>query len=122
MNTLLYVGVGGFTGSVLRYLIGQYMEGKISGEFPFGILLVNIVGCFLIGLVYAFVSRGEVNEGWKFFLATGFCGGFTTFSAFSHDLFSLLKTGHTVQGILYAVLSVVLGLLATILAYSLVKQ
>lgn len=122
MITILYVGAGGFLGSVLRYLIGEYLQGKGTGGFPIGTLSVNIIGCFIIGLVYALASKGQVGTDWKLFLATGLCGGFTTFSAFSNDILLLFKTGNTLQGIIYLSISVIAGVLATISAYSIIKQ
>jgi CrcB protein len=121
MEAILYVGAGGFTGSVMRYLIGQYLQGKATGGFPVGTLTVNIIGCFVIGLVYALASKGQVSSDWKLFLVTGICGGFTTFSAFSNDILVLFKSGNTISGIIYLSVSVIAGILATIAAYSLVK-
>lgn len=121
MTAILYVGAGGFVGSVLRYLIGQYLQGKATGGFPIGTLSVNIIGCFIIGLVYAFASKGHVTTDWKLFLATGLCGGFTTFSTFSNDILLLFKSGNIMQGIIYLSISVIAGVLATIFAYSIVK-
>ncbi len=121
MQAILFVGAGGFLGSVLRYIIAEYVQGKSSNGFPVGTLTVNIIGCFIIGLVYALASKGHVTGDWKLFLATGLCGGFTTFSAFSNDILLLFKTGNFVQGSLYLSVSVVAGVIATLSAFYIVK-
>lgn len=121
MQAILFVGAGGFLGSVLRYIIAEYVQGKSSHGFPVGTLTVNIIGCFVIGLVYALASKGHVTSDWKLFLATGLCGGFTTFSAFSNDILLLFKTGNFVQGSLYLSISVVAGVIATLSAFYIVK-
>ena len=115
MKALLLVGLGGALGSILRYVISLFIGRNVPVVFPLGTLLVNISGCFLIGLFYAMSEKYTgFHPEWKLFLITGICGGFTTFSTYSYDMLVLLKQGATLQFVLYAAGSVVLGLLATI--------
>jgi CrcB protein len=92
-----------------------------TAGFPVGTLAVNIIGCFLIGIVFGLFDRGQISHEWRIILATGFLGGFTTFSAFSNESFMLLRDGHAPLAFAYIAASVILGLSATYLAYLLVK-
>ena len=94
LKTLLFIGMGSFTGGVLRYLISRYVQNFLTPSFPLGTLLVNILGCFAIGLFYGLFERGNLmNPNLKMFLTVGFCGGFTTFSTFMNENFQLIKDG-----------------------------
>lgn len=111
---ILLVGLGGFIGGVLRYLFHLLTGRLFAITFPVDTLLVNISGCFLIGVFYAWSERsGWMSTEWKFFLLTGLCGGFTTFSAFSLESLDMLKQGHYLQLVLYIMLSILLGIGAT---------
>jgi CrcB protein len=114
IKTLLLIGTGGFLGSISRFLTSRYVQNNISSAFPFGTLLVNIAGCLLIGLIYGFSERSSlVTQEWKMFLAVGFCGGFTTFSAFANENLALLRDGNIFHFLVYTGLSVFLGISAT---------
>jgi fluoride exporter len=113
MKIILAIGSGSFIGGVLRYLLSQFIQAKYTTAFPLGTLVVNLVGCFLIGLVFGLVDKGTMTQNWKLFLATGVLGGFTTFSAFSNEALALLRDGHHGYAATYIVSSVVVGLLAT---------
>jgi CrcB protein len=121
MRIILLIGTGGFIGSVARYLLSQFIQSKFLGAFPFGTLSINIIGCFVIGLVFAMADRGNLNLEWRLFLATGICGGFTTFSAFSNETIALLRDGQMPEAFAYIAASVVLGLVATFIGITLVK-
>jgi fluoride exporter len=122
MRAILFVGIGGGLGSILRYTISLFVGKHIPIVFPFGTLLVNISGCFLIGVFYALFARHtHFNPDWRLFLITGICGGYTTFSTFSYDSLILLKQGANLSFILYVLGSVVVGLLATIAGVALFK-
>jgi len=122
MRVILFVGIGGGLGSILRYTISLFVGKHIPIVFPLGTLLVNISGCFLIGVFYSvFARHSNFNPDWRLFLITGICGGYTTFSTFSYDGFILLKQGSVLSFILYALGSVVIGLLATIAGVALFK-
>jgi CrcB protein len=108
------IGFGGFLGSVCRYYSQQFIA-RFSTSFPYGTLAVNIAGCFLVGLVFGFAAKGNVlSPEWRMFLATGFCGGFTTFSTFSYESTQLINNGEYFYLALYIGASVIVGILATL--------
>ena len=121
MKTLLLIGTGGFIGTILRYLLSQFIQSKALSAFPYGTLGVNILGCFIIGIVFALSERTSMHPEWRLFLATGICGGFTTFSAFTNETFGLLRDGQLWYASVYIIVSVVIGVLATFIGYSLLK-
>lgn len=83
-------------------------------SFPFGTFVVNIIGCFLIGVIYGLSERGNyISTEWKMFLTVGFCGGFTTFSTFANENVSMLRDGNFMSFAVYTSFSVFLGLSAT---------
>ncbi|MFZ5628695.1 MAG: fluoride efflux transporter CrcB [Spirochaetota bacterium] len=112
---LLLVGVGGLTGSVLRFLIFRFSSHLSPAWFPLSTFVVNLVGSFLIGLLFALVERSAGLAGTlRPLLMAGFCGGFTTFSAFSLENYQLLKDGQYAAFAAYTAASVLLGLAAVI--------
>jgi CrcB protein len=121
MKLIFAIGAGSFIGGVFRYLLSLLIQSKTTTNFPLGILTVNIIGCFFIGIVFGFFDKGNMSHEWKLFLATGVIGGFTTFSAFSIETFALFREGYAGYVFLYIFASVLLGLLATYGAYLLVK-
>lgn len=113
LRTLLLIGMGGFLGSVSRFLVGQGLHRIFDTVFPIGTMTVNIVGSFIIGVVYSLAERDNlINPEMRMFLAVGFCGGFTTFSSFAFDQLNLLKDNGFLYLSLYMAGSVFLGLLA----------
>lgn len=122
MRLILAIGAGSFIGGVFRYILSLLIQGKAASVFPLGTLVVNLLGCFLVGVIFGFFDRGQLSHEWKLFLATGVVGGFTTFSAFSNESIVLLREGHTQAALLYIFSSVILGLLATYVAYFLARQ
>ena len=121
MKLILAIGAGSFIGGIFRYLLSLLIQAKITGIFPLGTLIVNIIGCFFIGIVFGIFDKGQISNEWKLFLATGVIGGFTTFSAFSIEAFTLFREGYVGYGLLYILTSVLIGLLITYIAYSLVR-
>lgn len=121
MRILLLIGTGSFIGGVLRYSISQIIQTKFLSTFPFGTLGVNIMGCFVIGLVFALSERTNMSPEMRLFLATGICGGFTTFSAFSNETFSLMRDGQLFYASAYITSSVLFGVFATFIGYSILK-
>ncbi len=119
---ILFVGMGGGIGSMARYLFQRWAYAIYPHHFPWGTLMVNIVGCFLIGLFWGmYFSSFERNENWKLFLMVGICGGFTTFSAFTLEGIGLLKEQRLALFFSYVAASVVLGLLATFIGMRLTR-
>lgn len=118
---ILQIGIGSFIGGVLRYLMSLAFQSKFISTYPFGTFIVNIIGCFLIGLVYALAEKGNIGQEWRLVLATGVLGGFTTFSAFSQETFKMLLDGQFLNAGIYIFSSVLLGLIATFLGAAVVK-
>jgi len=122
LRILLFIGVGGFLGSALRFVVQQYTDRLFSTSFPVGIFLINIIGSFLIGIIFGLaLEKNILSDEMRLFLATGFCGGFTTFSAFSFDNLKFLQTADYAQLIAFSGGSVVLGIFAAFLGIWLVK-
>ena len=117
-NQFLLVGLGGFIGSVLRYAVYLLFR---THSFPLGTFLVNIAGSFIIGLIIglSLIKGNFMNEQWRLFLATGICGGFTTFSAFSMENIHLLVEGKIIACLMYICGSVLFGLAAAWFGYKL---
>ncbi len=107
---ILAVGLGGFLGSVGRYFAGVFIQGRMGEGWPAGTFAVNVLGCLLIGAIFVLAERIPLNQEWRLFLAIGFCGGLTTFSSFSFEIFNLLRTGQSQVAFYYVVLSVLFGL------------
>ena len=122
IKNFLIVGLGGAGGSMLRYAVQKFFQVQSTVTFPTGTLLVNIAGCFLIGILWSLVSRSFTwNDEMKLLLMTGFCGGFTTFSAFTLEGIGLLKENRTLLFVIYLTASVVGGLLATFIGIRIAK-
>ena len=117
---ILLVGVGSFFGGIARYLISLAMKG-MGSAFPWATMTANIAGCLLIGILWVVLNRCNASNQLNLLFAVGFCGGFTTFSTFSKESLCLLQAGNYTSFILYALGSVVLGIGAVALGYSLAK-
>lgn len=118
IQKIILVGLGGGLGSALRYVASLGISKHWSGDFPLGTFVVNLSGSLLIGLILGrLLTHQQIGEEWKLFLATGFCGGYTTFSAFSIENVSLLQSGQFTMALIYMAGSVLLGVLTVILGY-----
>ncbi len=118
MKLLLIVGIGGFFGATLRYLVGGLIQ---NGEhsFPYGTLTINIVGSFLFGLVMYFSENLQyMTEETRIFLSIGFLGAFTTMATFSHESMELIEKGQILSLTIYILATVLLSLLAVYLSKS----
>lgn len=121
MKQVLLVFIGGGFGSVLRYLIGKYLNSAESG-IPYGTFAANVIGSLLIGLILGLAAKNNtLSSNQTLLLATGFCGGFTTFSTFAYENHVLLKSGDFMNFAIYTIASFVIGFLAVFFGMYLVK-
>jgi CrcB protein len=121
-RNILLVAIGGCFGSVLRYVISVAVAERAVSSFPYGTLIVNVAGCFLIGLFVALSEKGNIiTPEWRILLTTGFCGGFTTLSTFSYESIRLIQDGELLYLSVYVVASILAGLGATYAGMSLIK-
>lgn len=109
MTMILSIAAGGALGAVLRYLLNGHIMAAWTGAFPLGILAVNVVGCFAMGLFAGGLAANATPE-LRAFLTTGVLGGFTTFSAFAHDAHHLTDIGQSGLALIYVAATVVLAL------------
>ena len=122
MKSLLLVAAGGALGSTGRYLATIYISRHTPLTFPLGTFVVNITGCFLIGILFGlFAKHAVMTTDWRLFLITGICGGYTTFSSFSLESIALFRQGSYTYFLLYIFGSVILGLLATVAGMTLTR-
>jgi fluoride exporter len=109
----LIVLAGGAAGSLARYLVSSAIMNRLGGRFPWGTLLVNVSGCFLIGVLMTLLTeRFQPHPNWRLGLVVGFLGGYTTFSAFEYETYLAVRAGSLMLGILNVSASVILGYLA----------
>ncbi len=108
--SILSVGAGAFIGGVLRYMISVYIKSD-QGRFPLSTFLINLLGSFFLGVIVSYALKEEISPNIKLLLATGICGGFTTFSAFSLEVIQIWQAGQTSIAILYVLASLVGGVL-----------
>lgn len=112
MKQLLLIFIGGGAGSVLRYLVGKLLNNSQTG-IPYGTFVANILGSLLIGLILGFAAKNEaLTQNHTLLLATGFCGGFTTFSSFAYENHVFLKAGDFTTFAVYTIASFIIGFLA----------
>lgn len=113
MKQILFVGLGGAMGSILRYGVNIVTAKYYAASFPLATFIINVVGCFLAGLFFGMLSEDtSAQQQLKLLLITGFCGGFTTFSAFALENVRLMQSGNVVTPIVYTSASIVTGLIA----------
>ncbi|WP_299130446.1 fluoride efflux transporter CrcB [uncultured Winogradskyella sp.] len=121
MKQLLLVFIGGGFGSVMRFLIGKWLNNTETG-IPYGTFAANIIGSLLIGIILGLAAKNEtLSQSQTLLLATGFCGGFTTFSTFAYENHIFLKSGDFTSFALYTIASFVIGFLAVFFGMYIVK-
>lgn len=110
--TVVWVMLAGGLGSGARYLVGQWASYAIGAAFPYGTLIVNLIGCFVLGVVAGLSSSGGWNPEWRAAIAAGFIGGFTTYSGFNHETIALLAGGAAGAAAAYLAVTLLGGLAA----------
>jgi CrcB protein len=114
MKELIYVFIGGGLGSLVRFKLGQWVNAFHNSNFPFGTFTINVIACFVMGFVIGLADYKQLlSPASRLFWAVGFCGGFSTFSAFSRETLALIQQGQNSIMILYILLSVVVCMTAT---------
>ncbi len=121
MKQILLVFLGGGVGSSLRFLLGKWLNSSENG-IPYGTFLANILGSLLIGVILGYAAKTEaLSNNQTLFLATGFCGGFTTFSTFAYENHIFLKTGDFTSFAVYTISSFIIGFLAVFAGIHVIK-
>jgi CrcB protein len=114
LQKYLFIAAGGALGSVARYWVGSTVSGRIGTRFPYGTMVINISACIIIGFTLTyFGKRADLDPAWRFLVAIGFIGAYSTFSTYEWETLSTMRSGAFLLASLYAVGSLVLGLAAT---------
>jgi CrcB protein len=122
IKSLLIVGTGSFIGGAMRYLLSTLMKSVCGQGFPWGTLMVNLLGCFLFGMLFAVFGKSSATDNTLYLLlTTGICGGFTTFSTFANESVQMLQQGNTWGFVGYVATSVVAGLALIALSYGVAR-
>lgn len=122
IKSLLIVGTGSFIGGAMRYLLSTLMKSVCGQGFPWGTLMVNLLGCFLFGMLFAVFGKSSATDNtWYLLLTTGVCGGFTTFSTFANESVQMLQQGNTWGFVGYVATSIVAGLALIALGYGVAR-
>ena len=123
INTSLIIGLGGFIGTIFRFLISSLIEKSFATSFPIGTLLVNLIGCFLIGLVSGYFTQKTGDQTQLFFFLTiGILGGFTTFSAIAIDSQLFIENGEILKMLFYITTQTIVGITLCLIGYNLIKN
>jgi len=115
MTNILFVFLGGGLGSIARYVIGQYLN--TNNGFPLGTMAANILACFVLGVLISMQSKTALSSNQALLLATGFCGGFSTFSTFSAESMKMFQNNQAGLALFYIGISILVGLLAVYLGF-----
>ncbi len=122
VKSILIAGLGGFLGTVFRFLIYRYFQFHYVSGFPWGTFSINIIGSFLIGIFYGISEKGNfMSPEWRIFLTVGLCGGFTTYSSLSNDAFLLLQSKEFFRFATYSGFTFFFGLFAVFLGRLIIK-
>jgi len=122
IKDILIIGIGSGIGGILRYIVSNLSYKYFAPFFPFGTLIVNVLGSFILGIVFFYLSeKSVISPELRLFLGIGFCGGFTTFSTFSLETFNLIRDTEYLLAFGNIILNLFLALIAVILAYWIIK-
>ena len=114
MQKYLFIAAGGALGSIARYWVGSTISGRLGARFPYGTMIINITACVIIGFTLTyFGKRADLSPAWRFLVPIGFIGAYSTFSTYEWETLSTMRSGAFALAALYAVGSLVLGLVAT---------
>ncbi len=120
---VLLVGIGGFLGSIARYLVGTLVAHRYGSAWPYGTFFINITGCFLIGFFMTLTAeRLVVHESWRYLFPIGFVGAYTTFSTYEYETLKLVHSGAWGRAVSYVVASTVVGFAAMWLAVACARR
>lgn len=113
MQKYLYIAIGGALGSIARYWVGSEVSSRIGTKFPYGTFLINVTACVILGFSITYLGkRVELNPAWRFLIPIGFVGAYSTFSTYEWETLSTLRSGAFFLAVLYAVGSLLVGLVA----------
>jgi fluoride exporter len=113
LQKYIYIAVGGALGSMARYWVGSTVADRLGARFPYGTFVINMTACLVIGFAITFLGRrAEFNPAWRYLIAVGFVGAYSTFSTYEWETLSTLRAGAFALAALYALGSLVLGLVA----------
>ena len=113
MQKYVWIAIGGALGSIARYWVGSTVSGRLGSKFPYGTLIINLTACVIIGFVLTYLGRrAEVSAAWRFLIPVGFIGAYSTFSTYEWETLSTLRSGAFSLAALYAIGSLLLGLIA----------
>lgn len=113
MQKYLMIAVGGSLGSIARYWIGSTLSGRLGAKFPYGTFVINMTACVIIGFALTYLGRRtEINPAWRFLIPVGFVGAYSTFSTYEWETLATLRSGAFLLAALYAIGSLLLGLVA----------
>lgn len=113
MQKYLLIALGGALGSIARYWVGATVTNRLGARFPYGTLVINLTACLVIGFTLTFMGkRAGLSSAWRYLVPVGFVGAYSTFSTYEWETMSLLRTGGFPMAGLYALGSLILGLVA----------
>lgn len=119
---IILIGAGSCIGGICRYLISMLIHNLRPTQFPWSTFAINILGCFIIGLIYGLIDKGvRIPDSLRLFLTVGFCGGFTTFSTFMNENYLLFTGNGHLLALLYAIFSITAGFIAVYSGYLLTR-
>ena len=116
LTKFLIIGLGGFIGANARYVVGGWVQSRMGASFPYGTFVINVTGCFILGIFATLALRFAWNDYWRLLIAIGFVGAYTTFSTFEYETLGLLaEGGQYLSAAINIIGSVTIGLFAAYL-------